>query len=66
MTTETYRSYTRASTESKLKSLSAEALANEREKTYALALFWKNDRPRNSHYSNKLELIDAIMEARKK
>lgn len=66
MTTETYRSYTRASTESKLKSLSAEALANEREKTYALAIFWKNDRSRNAHYSNKLELIDSIMEARKK
>ena len=65
MTAETYRTYARMSWEDKLRSLSPEALACEREKTFALVNFWKTDRARMHHYSNKLALIDEIMEARR-
>ena len=66
MSTKTYRSYARCSTEAKLRSLSPEALVYEREKTYAMVLFWKFDQDRMVQYSNKLELIDAIIKERKR
>ena len=63
--TEIYHTHRRVSWEDKLRALSPEALACEREKTLALCNFWKTEKTRMRHYSDKLALIDEIMEARK-